>query len=101
MKNFKKILLLLIAITLLIASCTGRTAGNGNSAKDRTEVYAVNEIYPWLYSIEETSNNVYCYLLIGEKKALLFDTTFGYGSLHRVVREITELPVTVVLGHGH
>jgi len=70
-------------------------------SKERTENYAKKEIYPWLYAVEDKDNSVFCYLLIGNDSALLFDTAYGYGSLYRVVREITDLPVTVVLGHGH
>lgn len=45
--------------------------------------------------------NVYCYLLIGEKKALLFDTAYGNGNLREFVEEITDKPVMVVNSHGH
>jgi len=100
--NIKNIFLLLIALSFFAVSCDKRTqAKNDYSSENNTETYAKNEIYPWLYSIEEIGNNVFCYLLIGSEKALLFDTTYGYGSLHRVIREITDLPVTVILGHGH
>jgi len=63
--------------------------------------YFVSKHYSWLYSILDTQNNVFCYLLLGDEKALLFDTTYGFGSLHSVIRKITDLPVIVVLGHGH
>jgi glyoxylase-like metal-dependent hydrolase (beta-lactamase superfamily II) len=62
--------------------------------------YRVKEIYPWLYSLYDP-NDVYCYLAIGNEKALLFDTAYGIGSLPDAIREITDKPVTVVLGHGH
>lgn len=85
-----------ILLFLLVISCSRRS--NINTEK---EIYSVIEIDSWLYSIADTKNNVYCYLLLGEEKALLFDTTYGYGSLHKVISEITDLPVTVILGHGH
>lgn len=44
---------------------------------------------------------VCCYLIIGEERALLLDTGFGYGDLKTVVESITDLPYTVVLTHGH
>ena len=62
--------------------------------------YKIKEIYPWLYSIYDPQS-VYCYLLVGEEKALLFDTVYGIGSLPSVIREITDKPIYVVLGHGH
>jgi len=44
---------------------------------------------------------VYCYLVIGEEKALLLDTGYGVASLMDIIREITDKPVTVILSHGH
>ena len=40
-------------------------------------------------------------LLVGEARALLVDTGTGIGDLAAAVREITELPLTVVNTHGH
>ncbi len=48
-----------------------------------------------------TFGNVYCYLLIGEEKAILFDTAYGAGNLRKFVEEITDKPVMVVNSHGH
>jgi glyoxylase-like metal-dependent hydrolase (beta-lactamase superfamily II) len=62
--------------------------------------YKVKEIYPWLFSIQDPQN-VFCYLALGNEKALLFDTVYGIGSLPLAVKEITDKPVYVVLGHGH
>lgn len=45
--------------------------------------------------------HVYCYLLIGEEKALLIDTTYGEGNLRHYVEEITDKPIMVVNTHGH
>ncbi|MDR0444172.1 MAG: MBL fold metallo-hydrolase [Treponema sp.] len=100
--NHKKSLLLLITIVLLTVSCTKRMdMKNDHSGEETIDFYTKNEIHPRFYSIADTKNNVFCYLLIGDEKALLFDTTYGSAPLHRIIREITELPVTVVLGHGH
>ena len=41
------------------------------------------------------------YLVLGEEKAALLDTGSGIGSLKACVDELTELPVTVLLTHGH
>jgi len=45
--------------------------------------------------------NVYCYLIVGDKRVLLIDT--GYASTHakEYVRSITELPIVLVNTHGH
>ncbi len=42
-----------------------------------------------------------CYLVEGEKQALLIDALTGVGSLRAFVRELTDLPVKVVNTHGH
>ena len=62
--------------------------------------YKVKEIYPWLYSIFDPQE-VFCYLAVGNERALLFDTAYGIGSLSQTVREITDKPLDIVLGHGH
>jgi len=41
------------------------------------------------------------YLIEGAKKALLIDALAGVGSLKAFVRELTDLPVTLVNTHGH
>ena len=62
--------------------------------------YRINQIYPWLYSISDLFN-VFCYLVSGNDSALLFDTAHGLGDLAGAVREVTDKPLVVVLGHGH
>lgn len=42
-----------------------------------------------------------CYLIEGGERALLIDALAGVGSLKALVRELTDLPVTVVNTHGH
>ena len=41
------------------------------------------------------------YLITGSERALLFDGLTGAGSLKAFVRELTDLPVFLVLSHGH
>ena len=69
-------------------------------ASEDTGYYRVKEIYPWLYSIYDPLS-VYCYLVVGEDRALLFDTAYGIGNLPEAIRKITDKPLTVVIGHGH
>lgn len=45
--------------------------------------------------------NEYMYLVMGEKRALLIDTGCGTGDLKEYISALTDLPVTVVLTHGH
>ena len=42
-----------------------------------------------------------CYLIEGREKALLIDALSGIGSLRAFVRELTDLPVELVLTHNH
>jgi len=63
--------------------------------------YDVKEIHTWLRSIRDPLDNAYCYLAIGDERALLFDTGHGIGDLRGEIAKITDKPVTVVLGHGH
>lgn len=44
---------------------------------------------------------VFMDLFVGENKALLYDTGYGYGDLKAHVREITQLPLYIVNSHGH
>ena len=44
---------------------------------------------------------VMAFLIIGEEKALLFDTCTGIQNVRRVVEKLTDLPVTVLNSHDH
>jgi len=62
--------------------------------------YKVSDICPGLYQIKDPLDVLF-YLIVGDEKALLFDTGYGVGDIHAVVKSITTKPLTVVLGHGH
>ena len=64
------------------------------------EYYKVTKIYPWLYAIFDPGD-VYIYLVLGDDTAVVYDTGYGIAPIMPVVREITDLPVICVLGHGH
>lgn len=42
-----------------------------------------------------------CYLVIGKEKAALLDTGIGMKGFRSIVDSITNLPLTVLLSHGH
>lgn len=42
-----------------------------------------------------------CYLVEGSERALLIDGLTGVGSLKAFVRELTDLPVSLAITHGH
>ncbi len=57
------------------------------------DTYAISEYRHW----EET----HCYLLCGEKEAVLIDTGLGVSNIKKVVENLTALPVTVITTHVH
>lgn len=63
------------------------------------KIYSVKELLPKVYSIG--SSAVKCYLVVGKTGAMLVDTAYGFADLSAVVKEITDLPVTVVNSHCH
>jgi len=62
--------------------------------------YKLTKLHPWLYSIYDPKN-VFCYLIVGEKRALLFDTCYGDAPLCDAISQVCDLPYEVVLSHGH
>ncbi len=57
------------------------------------DTYAISEYQHW----EET----HCYLLCGEKEAVLIDTGLGVSNIKAVVDTLTTLPITVITTHVH
>ena len=62
--------------------------------------HSVVEIAPNLYCISEFYL-VNAFLLVGEEKAVLFDTGCGIGTIREICERITDKPITVMLTHGH
>ncbi len=56
--------------------------------------------FPGVFHIKDPFG-VAATLLVGERKALLIDTTLGFGDLPSEIRRITTLPLIVVNTHGH
>ena len=62
--------------------------------------YKTEKIFDRVYRISSLEGT-FLFLFLGEKKALLLDTAYGFGNLETVVRKITDLPLLIVNSHGH
>lgn len=56
-------------------------------------IFAIYEPHQW----EETIG----YLIVGEKRAIEFDTGMGIGDIKKVIAQLTSLPVIVLNSHTH
>ncbi|MBX5329203.1 MAG: MBL fold metallo-hydrolase [Candidatus Bathyarchaeota archaeon] len=69
-------------------------------------------ILPW-FKVEPLTDNVFLiaepghieevnsYLVIGKQKAILIDSGMGIGNIKTVVKNLTNLPITVINTHSH
>jgi glyoxylase-like metal-dependent hydrolase (beta-lactamase superfamily II) len=64
------------------------------------EVYRVAPDTLALYEPHQ-SEEVISYLILGNEKALLFDTGMGISDIHKIVLELTKLPIIVLNSHTH
>ena len=65
--------------------------------------FEVYKIRPGIFAIYEPHQleEVISYLIVGDDRALLFDTGMGIGNIQTVVAGLTKLPVSVVNSHTH
>lgn len=55
----------------------------------------------WIIKEGEGQACAYMYLLCGSRKAVLLDTGFGSIPLDEICKGLTDLPISVILTHGH
>ena len=65
--------------------------------------FEVYKIAPHTFAIYEPhqSEETISYLIVGDRKALLFDTGMGIGDLRKTTSELTNLPIIVLNSHTH
>ena len=77
------------------------------AALERVQVsqpwFDVYRVRPGVFALYEGKQyeEVISYLIVGERRALLFDSGLGIGHMGALVRELTSLPVTVLNSHTH
>lgn len=67
--------------------------------KKRVGIYKIKEVMEDIYLIRNLYVNMI--LVVGNERALLFDTGYGFGDITSAIREITDKPFDVVMSHGH
>ncbi len=65
--------------------------------------FEVYKLAPNVFAIYEPhqAEEVISYLIVGQKRALLFDTGMGISDIKKVTAELTKLPIVVVNSHTH
>ena len=65
--------------------------------------FEVYKVAPAVFAIYEPhqSEEVISYLVVGDKRAALFDTGMGISDLKKVTSELTRLPIVVLNSHTH
>lgn len=65
--------------------------------------FEVYRIRPGVFAIYEPkqSEEVISYLIVGQKRALLFDTGMGISNIKKLAEGLTSLPLSVLNSHTH
>jgi glyoxylase-like metal-dependent hydrolase (beta-lactamase superfamily II) len=65
--------------------------------------FQVYRIAPGIFALYEPHQyeEVISYLIVGRRRALLFDTGMGIANIQKTVEELTPLPVSVLNSHTH
>jgi glyoxylase-like metal-dependent hydrolase (beta-lactamase superfamily II) len=65
--------------------------------------FEVYRVAPGVFAIYEPhqSEETISYLILGTKRALLFDTGMGIGDIRKLTAELTRLPIIVLNSHTH
>lgn len=77
-----------------------RSAAFLDEEKNMAQGFETSQIAEGLHRIVDVLGN-HAYLVAGDAAALLVDSCGGLGNIRSCVEELTSLPVTVALTHGH
>jgi glyoxylase-like metal-dependent hydrolase (beta-lactamase superfamily II) len=102
-KNYFKVLACLLLVTIHVFGQTDSSWKKFQIIPQSQTCFKVYKLRPNVYSIREFADfeDVNCYLIIGKKAALLFDTGLGMGNIKTVVSKLTGLPLIVINSHTH
>lgn len=68
--------------------------------QDRKNVFRVERVCSGVWRIDDYFMSS-CYLIEGRKKALLIDTGLGEGDFGKLIKELTNRPVSLAITHPH
>lgn len=95
-KNMKKsVVSISLIVAMIFIMAVPAFADWGNNVTETTEF----ENAEGMYIFDDTTTRAY--LFLGEDKALVVDTMYESSNVLDEVRKITDLPLEVVLTHGH
>jgi glyoxylase-like metal-dependent hydrolase (beta-lactamase superfamily II) len=79
----------------------GPTAPETRGLED--DWFKIHTVAPGVFAISEPrqAEGVNSFLIVGSKRAVLFDSGLGVGRISNVVGKLTNLPVTVLNSHTH
>ncbi len=112
-KPYRAVLLLLLSVCSVVPGFAKQPdwCSDGPDAKFKTlhrvpladSWFAVYDLPGAVFAIVEPrqSEGTISYLIVGQSRAILFDTGMGIGDLKGVVTALTKLPVTVLNSHTH
>ena len=63
--------------------------------------FTVHQVLPGVHHMEDSLGGVHMTLVVGNKQALMMDAGYGAYDVSAQVRQITDLPLTLILSHGH